>query len=114
MSQPVPIEDYESLGNTFLGGNRSYNPIITHVEVIDQDDGSPPIRWERLALPVFCLLFIACLAVAGVLAWHVLDGIQSTWAAAAAAPHPSASPTAANVNGKQAGAMSGLLALLFL
>ena len=55
MSQPV--EDYEQLGHTFLGGNGNHHLVITHIEeVLEQ---VRQIEWWRLAIYIPAGLFVA-------------------------------------------------------
>ena len=81
---PPPVEDYESLGHTFLGGHRNGNPIIDQT-VITQE-AREPLDWTRL---IWWALGATIIVLAVLAAWVVTTiahHIRSSHAAAPAGP----------------------------
>ena len=74
MSQPV--EDYEQLGHTFLGGNGNHHLVIAHVEEILEQVRQ--IEWWRLAIYIpagLVVLGMGVLTAAGLVPGLVLAAV---------------------------------------
>ena len=86
--EPPPIEDYEALGHTFLGGHGSRNPIIP-ATVITQEAREPlQVDWTKVIWWALGAAVIALALLVGGVIVAIVHHIHSARPAGAAAPSP--------------------------
>jgi hypothetical protein len=72
---PGPVEDYEALGSTFLGGHGN-STILGQVVEEEEIEYEPPVEWHKLFLAVFFLAALVSCALVGWWLSHLAAGLH--------------------------------------